>query len=139
MRKFFASLMAFFASLFAGGMVAQLLAEWTNATEEYILVFILTVLVAVVVTVPLFVAQFFSRRAVNMTAFMCLAVFIVLGGAMAALTLIESDGTRPEKDAAIIAGLVLPGVLIILVQWLIVRGMLPSAYAVQFGRSAPRP
>ena len=64
MRIFLTSLMAFFLSAFAGGMIAQMLAVRTGATEEYILVFVATVIVvAVVVTLVSVRSRSFRRRA----------------------------------------------------------------------------
>ena len=54
MRKFFTSLLAFIISGFAGGLVAQELAVITNAQEEYILVFMASVLVTIVASARAF-------------------------------------------------------------------------------------
>ncbi|WP_245438057.1 hypothetical protein [Mesorhizobium sp. WSM4312] len=61
MRKFFTSLFAFFISWFAGGLTALGLATATEAREEYILVFMASALVTIVVTIVFFVAKFFSN------------------------------------------------------------------------------
>ncbi|MFB9982529.1 hypothetical protein ACFSQQ_12785 [Mesorhizobium kowhaii] len=50
MRTFFTSLFAFILSGLAGGLVAQWLAIATGAEEEYILVFMFSVLVTFMVT-----------------------------------------------------------------------------------------
>ncbi|MGE0499848.1 MAG: hypothetical protein AB7I79_11380 [Rhizobiaceae bacterium] len=136
MRRFFASLLAFVASLAAGEVVAQIFAVATGATEEYILVLMLTVLVAIVVTVPFFVAQFLaeSRRAVNRVAVAFLVILVIACLGIVAWEFVEGGQALLPRDAGLVAGLTAPGLAIVLVQWLIVRGMLPSAYAVRFGR-----
>jgi hypothetical protein len=137
MRTFFTSFMAFFLSMFAGSIVAQILAEATNATEEYILVFLAVVVLAIVLTLAFFVAQFLSdaRRAVNVTAKWSFLLFAVLVLALAGFEVweIAGDMAKLGRDLPILAGLVLPGIAIILVQWLFVRWRLGKTPA-SFGR-----
>jgi glucan phosphoethanolaminetransferase (alkaline phosphatase superfamily) len=137
MRIFATSLLAFFASLFAGGMVAQVLAVASNGSEEWIGVFMLTVLVAIAMTVVFFVAQFRSdqSRAAGSVAKWSLIIFVVLLAIIAAAT-IGTDGVdQIGKDLPMTAGLTLPGMAIVIVQWLIVRWRAPRAVQVpRFGR-----
>jgi hypothetical protein len=111
-------LLAFLVAGFAGALVAQVLAVSTNAGEEYILVFMATVLLAIVTTIPFFIAQFFSNavRAIDRMLLWSLAVFAV------ALIIFVIYTRAWEAELGIIAGFVLPGAAIIVFQWLIVRG-----------------
>jgi hypothetical protein len=134
-RIFFTSLMAFFLSAFVGGMVAQILAVWTNAAEEYILVFMAIVLIVMAVTFVFFVAQFFSNAAVNWAAICLLAAFAVMLLGLLGWTFSQPPAQRALKsDLAIIGGLMLPGVTVIVVQWLIVRWRAPRPAEPRFGR-----
>ena len=130
MRIFATSLLAFFASLFAGGMITQMLAVASNGSEEWIGVFMLTVLVAMAMTVVFFVAQFRAdqSRAAGSVAKWSLIIFAVLLAILAAAT-IATDGIDQVAQATlpITAGLTLPGMAIIIVQWLIVRWRAPAA------------
>lgn len=138
MRKVFASLLAFFASFVAGGLVAQALAVWTGAGEEYIAVFFLIAPVAIVAALFLFVAQFFANasKAVDRAAIGLLAICALAFAGLIAWTFMQPPAQRDlGGDLRMIAGLVVPGLAIIGVQWLIVRNMLPQAYQAAFGRS----
>jgi NADH:ubiquinone oxidoreductase subunit 6 (subunit J) len=124
MRIVFTSLMAFFLSAFAGGMVAQMLAVWTNANEDYILVFMATVLVVMAVTLVFFVAQFSGNaaRAVNWAAIVLLLLLAVMLLGLLGWTFSQPPAQRALKsDLAIIGGLMLPNVTVIVVHWLFVR------------------
>jgi hypothetical protein len=126
MRSLLTSILALIASLFAGMLIAQDAVE-TNADQEWIVVFFMTVLVAAAVTVIYFIVQLASgtRRAAAATAVVLLAIFLFLAGGLAAFTVWASNSGTAANDLPLIAGLVLPGVAIILVQWLIVRWRAP--------------
>ncbi|TPN86442.1 hypothetical protein FJ987_16895 [Mesorhizobium sp. CU2] len=136
MRALFTSLFAFILSGFLGGVVAQQLAVATGATEEYIVVFMATALVAILVTAFFFVAQFRSDpvRAADRTMWRLLAIFGLALVVLAGWTFAEpaANGST-ARDLSIIAGLILPGAATILVQWLFVRWRLKRA-AIKFGR-----
>lgn len=124
MRKFFTSLLAFIISGFAGGLVAQELAVITNAQEEYILVFMASVLVTIVATSILFVAQLTADplAAVGKTGIWLLIVFVALLILLTALILYTDSSTTAVKgDIPMVLGLGLPGLVTILVQWVFVR------------------
>ncbi|MGE0279609.1 MAG: hypothetical protein AB7P20_03200 [Rhizobiaceae bacterium] len=139
MRPVVTSALAFFLSLFAGGLVAQQLAVSTGAQEEYIIVFIATVLVAIVVTIPFFIAQYRPQPlgAVGSVARWLTIIFVVLLVVLGVWAYIgaEGDPAKYNKDLPIIAGLVLPGLAIILVQWLFARWRVRRALP-QFGRGS---
>jgi len=137
-RRFFVSLLAFFAAAICGGLVAQFLAEWTRATEEYILVFAATMVIALAITIPFFVAQFFAspRRAVDKVAIWSMCGMGVILLALLAWSLSVPAAQRSGSDFSIIAGLVLPNVTTILAHWLIVRAFQPTPPAAAFGRPA---
>jgi branched-subunit amino acid transport protein AzlD len=138
-RPVVTSALAFFLSLLAGGVVAQQLAVSTGAQEEYILVFIAAVLVAVAVTIPFFIAQY--RReplgAIGIVGKWLTVIFIVLVVVLAAWSYVAANGdpAKYSKDIPIIAGLVLPGLVITMVQWLFTRWRVRRAVP-QFGRGA---
>lgn len=125
MRIFLTSFMAFFLSLLAGGIVAQILAETTKAGQEFILVFMAVPLIAVVATVLFFVPQLFvlRRRAVDKTGKWSLAVFVILTLALFVFdyVTVQGDLAMFRRDMPILAGLALPGLAVILAQWLFVR------------------
>lgn len=139
MRPVVTSALAFFLSLFAGGIVAQQLAVSTGAQEEYILVFIATVLVAIIVTIPFFIAQYRPEQlsAVGKVAGWLMIIFVVLLAVLAgwAFYAAAGDARKFDKDLPIVAGLVLPGLAIILVQWLFTRWRVRRALP-RFGRGS---
>jgi hypothetical protein len=126
-RSLLTSILALIVSSFVGMLIAQVLAVETNGGQEWIAVFFVTVLVAAAVTVVYFIVQLASgtRRAAAATAVVLLAIFLFLAGGLAAFTIWSSNPETAAKDLPIIAGLILPGVAIILVQWLIVRWRAP--------------
>ncbi|UVK52941.1 hypothetical protein DBIPINDM_006385 [Mesorhizobium sp. AR02] len=124
MRTFFTSLFAFILSGLAGGLVAQQLAVATGAEEEYIIVFMFSVLVTFVVTFVFFVAQLMNDplAAVARTGKWTLIVFVVLLVLFVALILYsDSSAAVVRKDMPMVAGLGLPGLVTIIVHWLFVR------------------
>jgi hypothetical protein len=103
-------------------------------------VFGMAMFIAAAATVVFFVVQlaFGSRRAANVTAVVLLVIFAGMIGIVVWASFAYTTGaTNPEQDRAITAGLVLPGLAIILVQWLIVRWRTSresAAPAPRFGR-----
>ncbi|TGP26772.1 MULTISPECIES: hypothetical protein [unclassified Mesorhizobium] len=136
MRKFFTSLFAFILSGLAGALVVQELAVLTGATEEYILVFAATVMIIIVVTIAFFLVQFRAEpvRAVDRMLWWLLAIFGILLIALAGWTFsVPAENRATASDLSIVAGLILPGVVAIIVQWLFVRWRLKRSSA-GFGR-----
>ena len=124
MRIFFTSLFAFFISGFAGGLVALGLAVATHAQEEYILVFMASALVTIVVTILFFVAQFFSNAPtiINWLALCAIVLFVLVGLGLIGWTFSQpSDKRQWGGNLPIVAGLVLPSLATVLVHWLFVR------------------
>jgi len=135
-RKFFTSLFAFLLSGLAGGLVVQELAVLTGATEEYILVFAATVMIIIVVTTGFFLVQFRAEpvRAVDRMFRWLLAIFALIVVALAGWTFsVPAENRATASDLSIVAGLILPGVVAIIVQWLFVRWRLKRS-AAGFGR-----
>ena len=140
MRKFFTSLFAFVLSGFGGGLVAQELAVATGAEEEYIVVFMVSVLVTLVVTVVFFMAQFMAdpAMAVAKAGKWSLIVFAVLLILLVGLVLYTDASTNVMKrDVPMVAGLILPGIVTIIVQWLFLRWRVGRVQA-GFGRSGAK-
>ena len=128
MRSFLTSLLAFFLSLFIGGLVVQVLAEKTGGTEEWLVPFGLVILVTGAVTMVFFVEQlaFGTRTAARVTALILTAIFVLVAGLLIWASFALTTGpAKPSQNAPLIAGIVLPGLAIILVQWLIVRWRTP--------------
>ncbi|WP_137934209.1 hypothetical protein [Mesorhizobium comanense] len=124
MRIVFTSLFAFIISGFVGGLVAQELAVATGAEEEYVIVFMFSVLVTFVVTFVFFVAQLMNDpvAAVAMAGKWTLIVFVVLLALLVVLILYsDSSAAVVRKDMPMVAGLGLPGLVTIIVHWLFVR------------------
>ena len=136
MRKVLTSLFAFILSGLAGGLVVQQLAVLTGATEEYILVFAATALIIFVVTIIFFLVQFRTEplRAVDRMLWWLLAMFGLTLLALAGWTFsVPAENRATASDLSIVAGLILPGVVTIIVQWLFVRWRLKRS-AAGFGK-----
>ncbi|RUX28149.1 hypothetical protein EOA13_17500 [Mesorhizobium sp. M7A.F.Ca.US.011.01.1.1] len=124
MRIFFTSLMAFFLSGLAGGLIAQQLAVATHAQEEYILVFMTSVLVTIVATIVFFIAQLFSNAPsiINWLGLCAIVLFVLIGLGLIGWTFSQPvDKRQWGGDLPIVAGLVLPNLATVLVHWLFVR------------------
>ncbi|MBZ9727085.1 hypothetical protein LB554_24380 [Mesorhizobium sp. CO1-1-11] len=124
MRIFFTSLFAFLISGLAGGLIAQWLAVATGAEEEYIIVFMFSVLVTFVATFIFFVAQLTNDpvAAVARAGKWTLIAFVALLVLLVALILYsDSSGAVVRKDMPMVAGLGLPGLVTIVIHWLFVR------------------
>ncbi|MDQ6437717.1 hypothetical protein RB623_27005 [Mesorhizobium sp. LHD-90] len=137
MRAILTSLMAFFLSLLAGMISAQWLAVATNAAEEFILVFASVPLLAIVFGVVFLLPQIIAgtRSSIDRVGKWSLAVLVVLAAVLLGLELwaVAGDMAKFKADLPII-GLVLPGVAILVVDWLFVRWRI-GAPRVEFGRN----
>lgn len=130
MRALFSTLVAFFLSLLAGGMVAQQLALMTGAGEEYILVFIMVVLLAIVFAAVFLLGLLTAGPAgIAIAGKWSLVVFAVLFAALLGFEFwaVGGDMAKLTADLPIIGGLVLPGIVIIAVDWLFLRWRLGKA------------
>ena len=124
MRVFFTSLFAFVLSGLAGGLVAQWLAVATDDQGAYIVAFAVSMLVTFIVTFVFFIAQLTNDpvAAVAKTGKWTLIVFAVLLVLLVALTLYsDSSAAAVRRAMPFLAGLGLPGLVTIIVQWLFVR------------------
>lgn len=124
MRALLLTLVAFFLSLLAGGMVAQQLAVLTGAGEEYVLVFIAVVLLAIVFAAVFLVAVLAGGSSGVATAGKwSLAGFAVMLVALLGFEFwaVGGDVAKLRADLPIIGGLVLPSIVIIGVDWLFLR------------------
>jgi hypothetical protein len=135
-RKFFTSLFAFLLSGLASGLVVLELAVLGGATEEYIVVFAATVMIVIVVTIGFFLVQFRAEpvRMVDRMFRWLLAIFAIILVALLGRTFwVPAENRATPGDLSIVAGLILPGVVAIVVQWLVVRWWLKRP-AATFGR-----
>lgn len=124
MRTFFTSLWAFLLSAFAGGMIVQIVAEQTNATEEFILAFMAIALVAIVVAIVFFIAQLSPNpvAAVAMAG-KALSALVILGGVSLLVWSFWADGlqTPDVKEGWLLFALTVPALVTVFVHWQFVR------------------
>jgi hypothetical protein len=123
-RTVFTTLLLLFCGMFTGGMVAQVLAVETGADQEFILVFMLVMLVLLLSTVVFVVAQFSDnpRRAANRAAFILLALIATWAVFLVAWDILEAlEGVAVKSSWPIITGLTLPNAVTVVVHWLIAR------------------
>jgi hypothetical protein len=134
MRSFLTSLLALIISFLTGALIVEALAIATDGMEEWMVALGLVILVTVGVALVFLAVQLAagSGRAANIAALILAIVFAGVAGLVvwANIALTPDPVSGPEDDA-LIAGIVLPGFAIILVQWLIVRWLGP--------RTAPAP
>lgn len=138
MRTFFTSFWAFWLSFFAGGLIVQIIAETTYATEEFILAFMSYALLLCMVTLVFFVAQLMSnpQGAVSIAAKGLLIVLTVLAAALLLWSILADGIHVPEpKEAWLLVALIVPPFVLVLFQWWFVRWRLRRTEP-QFGRSA---
>jgi hypothetical protein len=128
MRSFLTSLLALIVSLLVGELIVQLLAVESGGTEEWIVAFGMAILVAGAVAFVFLIVQLAagSGRASNIVALVLAIVFAILAGLVVWANFALATGAQKD-DAVLLAGIVLPGFAIILVQWLIVRWLGPRA------------
>jgi hypothetical protein len=124
MRIFLTSLLAFVLSLLAAGMAAVKIAEATKAREEFILVFFAIGIIAILANVVFAIAQ--ARQdppaAVAATGRWLLAwLGLMLIGVLILSILANRNLSDTTRDIPLLVGFVLPGAIIIMVQWLVVR------------------
>lgn len=134
MRTFFTTVFAFLLSAFGGGLVAQQLAVSTGAQEEYIIVFALVAIVAMVATAMFWVAQL-RGNPVAAVATLAKWLLVLFGLFLVALLAWSWSEASLQRDGSIIAGLVLPGIAVVLIQWWFV-GWRVRRTPASFGRHA---
>ncbi|ESY20473.1 hypothetical protein [Mesorhizobium sp. LNJC394B00] len=139
MRKFVTSLFALILSGLAGGLVALWLAIVTNANSEYILVFMVSALVTIVATVAFFIAQFVPnpQRAINLTGLVGVSLFVLAGIGLIAWTFSQPPGKAQwSGDLPVVAGLILPSIATVIVQWLFVGWRVRRGLKAEAGAGA---
>ncbi|ESY46920.1 hypothetical protein ACYG9Z_00380 [Mesorhizobium sp. RSR380A] len=139
MRKFVTSLFALILSGLAGGLVALWLAIVTNANSEYILVFMVSALVTIVATVAFFIAQFVPnpQRAINLTGLVGVSLFVLAGIGLIAWTFSQAPGKAQwSGDLPVVAGLFLPSIATVIVQWLFVGWRVRRGLRAEAGAGA---
>lgn len=143
MRIVLTTLLLLVAGFLAGALVAQALAVGTSADQEFILVFMVLALVWMASSVAFIVVQFLAdpRRAAATVAVVLSALVVVCGVAMVGIDMTLSEGGSAEtRSWPVVAGLVVPNLATILVQFLVVRWRNPAAApAMLFGRGPGAP
>lgn len=139
MRNILTAVAAFVVSTFVAGMAALLIAEETHAQEEFILVFASIAPLGLIVGLPLLVASYGRepRLAVSRTARWLLVVFaLLLAGLFGFAFYMAQTGGAVVDDLPILAGISIPAVTILVVQWLVfrLRARAPAVPPMQFGR-----
>jgi amino acid transporter len=136
-KTFFITLLAFVVSFFLGELAAQQVAVAMNGTEEFIAVFGFVFFIAVFFAVAFFVAQLRTdpRRAAGRLARWSIAVLIGLTAVWALWAWIAG---MMLSDLPIIAGIMLPALVIVLADWIVVRWLARTAPPAppRFGRLA---
>ncbi|MEP6566011.1 MAG: hypothetical protein ABJB10_12815 [Mesorhizobium sp.] len=124
MRTFFTSFLAFIISGFVGGVLAQQIAVIDDSEAEFFIYFLTSVLVTFVVAFVFLLAQSANdpQAAVGKAGTWMLVVLIVLVLLFVGL-IFYSDANFDvvKRDIPFVVGLGLPGLVIILMQWLFVR------------------
>ncbi|MER9354476.1 hypothetical protein NKI61_14435 [Mesorhizobium sp. M0514] len=139
MRKFVTSLFALILSGLAGGLAALWLAIATNANSEYILVFMVSALVTIVATVVFFIAQFVPnpQRAINLAGLVGITLFVLAGIGLIAWTFSQPPGKAQwSGDLPVGAGLILPSIATVIVQWLFVGWRVRRGLKAEAGAGA---
>ncbi|MBX9712067.1 MAG: hypothetical protein K2X60_13625 [Xanthobacteraceae bacterium] len=125
MRTFFSFLLALLASLFVSQIVAQMLAIQFHSREEFIAVMALLFLFAIVCIVVLSLAYLFGGNGVALLD----RVSLVLSGLVVTVTIAltifgmsQSDWAWPGPyDFKLIAEILFPALLVVAVQWALLR------------------
>lgn len=134
MRTLLTSLMAMIISGFAGGIIAQLIAEKTYADQEFILAFMVSALVTIVTTILFFIAQMMSNPA---SAVSSLGKWLAIAVAVASIALLVFAGWEngfqfsSSKENWLLVGMTVPGIVTVLTHWWFVRwrvGKAPAAF-----------
>lgn len=135
MRTAVTTFIAFILSALVGGLVTQVIAVESGGQEEFIIAFGLTVLLAIVLTVIFFIVQLFTdqRRAASVAARILLAVYCLLAAGLWILVLVVEEDFQ---SVALLAALTAPGLVMIVIQWAIVRwrSAPPAPPPMRFGR-----
>ena len=124
MRAVVTSLIALILSGFAGGMVVQLIAQTTGATEEFIIAFTFVPLFTMLATVIFFVAQLAGARGgVDRTARWLAALYLLAVVALFGFEFWADAGNLElgQRALPLLGALVLSGLIVLLVQWIFVR------------------
>lgn len=139
MRNILTAVIAFVVSTFAAGMAAVLIAEETHAQEEFILVFASIAPLGLIVALPLLIASYRPepRGAVSRVAGWLLVIFaLLLAGLFGFAFYMAQTGGAVVSDLPILAGISIPAVTILVIQWLVfrLRARPPVVPPMQFGR-----
>jgi hypothetical protein len=126
MRSVLTSLFALIGSLLAGELIVQGLAVESGGAEEWLVAFGMVILVAAAVAFVFLIVQLAagSGRAANIAALVLAIVFTIFGALVVWANFALSTGAQKD-DAALLAGIIVPGYAVIVVQWLIVRWLGP--------------
>ncbi len=141
MRNLLTAIVAFLASALAGSIVVYVIAVETRAQEEFILAFSAIAPLGLVVVLPLLVASYMRepRRAVSRVARWLLALMAILLAALFGYAFYAAQSrTGIVRDLPVLAGISIPAIVILAMQWLVFRWRARPAAPprpMQFGRA----
>ncbi|MBN8944128.1 MAG: hypothetical protein J0H01_31760 [Rhizobiales bacterium] len=123
MKTFMTFLLAFIGSLIAGAAVITLIAERTGGDETFILAFMAEALVTSVVTLVLVIAYIAAPgpHSVSMAALGLVALYLALTAAVVALDIWSGGLELAWSDLPLFGAACLSGLIVIAVQWWLVR------------------
>ncbi|WP_342362427.1 hypothetical protein [Terrarubrum flagellatum] len=124
MRVVLSMILALTLSLFTGGMAAVQIAEIVRAREEFILAFLMLIIVATIAALIFGVARFRADapRAVRNAGYILLAILIVaIAALLVAFFYASGEIKLTSYDGQLITELAIPGLVAILTQWAFVR------------------
>ena len=132
------TMLAFILSILGGHAVVEVLAQWMLGREEYVTLFVLPVLVAVVVTFIFLLARLANDppAVVALLAKGLLALLLIGFVALMLLMLIDGGPETLRSDGDILVGLFLPAAIVVLIQWWMFGGGRREPRPLRFGRGA---
>ena len=137
MRAILTAFLILIAGFFSGGLLVQGIAVGTGADQEFIVVFAIFAAIYLLCSVAFIATLFFGnvRAAAGVVARVLLVLLVVAVSGLVAIDLLSDPSHGMiAKSWPVIAGLTLPGIVTVLVQWAIVR--MRNAPKPQFGRGA---
>lgn len=132
------TMISFLLSVLAGALVVQQLAVWSRGQEEFIPLFVLPALVALVVSVLFLIARLRPDpvKAAGRIAKTLIGLMVLGFVFLALLLLIDGGPETLMSDGVMIVGLALPQIVVVAVQWVVFGRGQATPPAIRFGRGA---